>query len=190
MGKAFGLGLAGILGLALLFGIVYVSYSNKEVRLRNAATAQETANQAIFDNVWKTIAQTANVKDDYKEEFRKSWADILAANNSGSRMGSIQVFVNRVNPKFDGGALSKRLMVVIESQRKEFLNNQKKLVSIKQEHDNIRTTFPGSVVCGGRPELKITIVTSGRTQDTFDSGREDDISLRPGTQTPPADAKK
>jgi len=189
MGKVFALGMVGLLGIAILVGVIYVSYSNQEVRLRNAATAQETANTAIFDNVWKTIAQTANVKDDYKEDFRKSWTDILAANNSGSRMGSVQVFVNRINPKFDSG-LYKRLMVVIESNRKEFLNNQKKLVDIKREHDNVRTTFPGSLICGNRPELKITIVTSGRTQDTFESGREDDISLRPGQKTEAPATKK
>jgi len=168
----------GLLVFTVLGVVVYiVSTSNKEVRLRNEAGAQQKANEAIFDNVWKTIAQQANVKDDYKDDFRKVWQDIVQGQASGSK-GSLNVFVNRFNPNFDSD-IYKKLMNTIEGQRKEFLNNERKLIDIKREHDNLRQTMPSSLICGGRPEIEIKIVTSGRTQDVFESGKEDDINLRP-----------
>lgn len=180
--KGFLIGCGVLIGLFLLLagGIALwcISVSNNEVRLRTLAAAQQKANEAVFDNVWKTIAQQANVKDDYKEDFRKVWGDIVQGQSSGNRIGSVNAFVGRFDPKFDA-SLYKTLMVTIEGQRKEFLNHQKKLIDIKREHDNVRLTFPGNLICGSRPELEIKIITSGRAADTFESGRDDDISLRP-----------
>lgn len=191
--KGFLLGCAGlvVLGLVLVAGAIawYFSIVNSEARLRNAAAAQETANTAVFDNMWKSIAQIAEVNDDYKDTFRTAWKDILGANSGQGRATAVNVVMNRINPKLDS-SLSKKLMTVIEGSRKEFLNNQKKLIDIKREHDNLRTTMPSKLIVGSVPELKITIVTSGRTQDTFESGKEDDISIRPGKkkeETPKAE---
>ncbi len=181
--KGFLIGCGALIALVVLLGlgigIWCISVSNNEVRLRNAAAAQEKANEAVYDNVWKTIAQQANVKDDYKNDFKEVWAEIVKGQSEGARKGALSVFVNRHNPNFDSG-LYKKLMTTIEGSRKEFTNNQKKLIDIKREHDNVRTTFPGNLICGSRPELQIKIVTSGRTNDAFDSGRDDDVNLRPG----------
>jgi hypothetical protein len=164
-----------VVGGAALYG---VSISNQEVRLRNKAVAQQKANEAVFDNMWKTIAQTCEVKDDYKDTFRESWTKIISAQNSGEAASAIKVTINRINPKLSAKIFT-QTMTVIESSRKEFTNNQKQLVDIKREHDDIRQTWPGSMICGGRPELEITIVTSTRTGDAFKNGKDDDISLRP-----------
>lgn len=180
-GFFIGVGVLAVLALVVLGGgaLYALSLSNKEVRLRNEASAQQEVNEAIYDNVWKVIAQQANVKDDYKGDFKETWKAILEGQGSASRMGSINAFVTKFNPNFDAG-IYKRLMTTIEGSRKEFLVSQKKLRDIKREHDNIRTTFPGSLVCGSRPELEVVLVTSGKSKEAFESGREDDISLRPG----------
>jgi hypothetical protein len=166
-------------GAVLLIGAMmwYFGIVNREVTLRNQAKAQETANQAVFDNMWKSIAQIAQVNDEYKEDFRKSWKDILGAQSGDGRAATVNVVMNRINPKFDS-SLSKKVMTVIEGSRKEFLNNQEKLIDIKREHDNLRETVPSKWIVGSVAELKITIITSTRTSDTFESGKDDDISIR------------
>jgi hypothetical protein len=188
------IGCGSLIGLGLLLAVIVVfmnfSATNKEARLRNQANAQQEANTAIFDNMWKTIAQIANVNDDYKETFRTAWKEILGAQSEGGRATVVNVVMNHINPKLDS-SLSKKLMKVIESSRKEFTNNQKQLIDIKREHDNLRTTVPSKWFVGNVPPLEITIVTSGRTKDTFESGKEDDIELRPGhKKEEPAPAKK
>lgn len=172
------LGLMG-LGAVVVVGAVlwYFSIVNKEVTLRNSAKAQEKANEAVFDNMWKSIAQIAQVNDEYKDTFRTAWKDILGA-QSGDRATTVNVVMNRINPKLDS-SLSKKLMTVIEGSRKEFLNNQEKLIDIKREHDNLRETMPSKWIVGSAPELKIVIITSTRSDDTFQSGKDDDISIRP-----------
>ena len=176
---------AGFAAVVVCAVVWYFSIVNSEVGLRNQAKAQEKANEAVFDNMWKFIAQIAQVNDEYKEDFRKSWKDILGAQSGGDRVATVNVVMNHINPKLDS-SLSKKVMTVIEGSRKEFLNNQEKLIDIKLQHDNLRQKVPSSWVVGSQPELKITIITSTRTGDTFESGKDDDISIR---KKPPEEKK-
>lgn len=170
--------LASLFVVALLASMVYFSYSNSEIKLRNAANAQQQANEAIFDNVWKTIQQQAEVSSEYKNAFAEIWKDIISSRYQNARGGALMSFIKEHNPDFSPD-LYKKLMNTIESERKEFLNNQKKLIDLKREHDNMRTTFPGSLICGNRSELEITIVTSSKTQDVFENKKEENIEIFP-----------
>jgi hypothetical protein len=174
--------LAIIFGSIVLFGIVialmFVSYSNEEISLRNAAEAQQKANEAVFDNVWKTIQQEAEITENYKDSFHKIWKDIIGARYEKERGGALLSFIKEHNPNFST-KLYEKLMVTVESQRKEFLNNQKKLIDIKREHDNLIQQFPSSLVCGSRPELEIIIITSEKTEEIFKKKKEDDVNVFP-----------
>lgn len=167
-----------ILIIGLVVAIACVSYSNNEILLRNQATAQEQANEAIYDNVWKTISQQAQISQEYQDSFAKIWKDIIASRYENARGGALMSFIKEHNPEFSI-ELYKKLMVTVESERKEFLNNQKKLIDIKREHDNIRTTLPGSFIVGSRSELDITIVTSTKTKEVFERRVDDDVKVFP-----------
>ena len=178
--KLFVIALASVFGIAAVLAVVgvvtYFSYSNTEIGLRNEAKAQQEKNEAVFDTTWKIISQQCQIKDDYKDSFRATWKDLMEAQSSGARTASLSVFVNKINPNFDASVF-KKVMNTVESERKNFLNGQTKLLDIQREHENITTKFPGSLICSGRPPLKVVIVTSSKTQDTFESGKEDDVNL-------------
>lgn len=162
----------------VFFGLYGVSVVNNEISLRKQVEAQQKANEAVFDTVWKTISQQANVKDDYKEDFRKVWEDILKAQNSGD--SSFKVFINRVNPNFDS-EIYKKLMNTIEAQRKDFLNNQKKLLDINREHEFTINKFPNKFILqmfGNAQPIEVKIVTSEKTEEAFKTQKEDNIKLR------------
>jgi len=171
-----GCGVVGGIGLvfAVIFGLVVMGYYNREVSLRNQFAAQEKANEAVYDQVWKTISQQAQVTDEYKTGFRQVWAEIVKGTGGGQ--AALQVFVNRHNPQFDP-RLYLKLMNTIEGQRKEFTNNQKKLIDIKREHDNVRTRFPSRWFVGHRPELELKIVTSDKTDDAFKTGKDNETNV-------------
>ena len=38
-------------------------------------------------------------------------------------------------------------------------------------------TWPGSMFVGNRPEIEIAIVTSTKTEETFKTGKEDDVEV-------------
>jgi len=172
--------IAGIatLTIGLIVIVTYISTNNNEVRLRNQAAAQEQANEAIYDNVWKTISQQAQISQEYRDSFAKIWKDIISARYENARGGALMSFIKEHNPELSI-ELYKKLMVTVESERKEFLNNQKKLIDIKREHDNIRTTFPSSLIVGNRPELDITIVTSTKAKEVFENRIDDDVKVFP-----------
>jgi hypothetical protein len=169
--KGILIGLALTVGLCistcLIAVLVVISYQNSEVRLRNAAQAQQQANEAVFDNLWKTVSQQAQVSNEYKDSFGKIWKEIIAGRYDNNH-GSMASFIKEHNPEFSP-ALYKKLMNTIEASRKDFLNNQKRLIDIHREHQNLVNTFPGSLVCSNKT-LDIVIMTSDKTQDAFHHG--------------------
>ena len=93
----------------------------------------------------------------------------MSAQSQTGRGGAVTVMLSKINPKFDSKIYFK-VMSVVEAGRKEFLNNQKQLIDIKREHDNLRTKAPSRWFVGNVPEMEIKIVTSGRTAEAFDTG--------------------
>lgn len=154
---------------------MWVSANNKEVRLRNRLTAQQKANEATFDQTWKVIQQQAGVTTEYKESFRSTFTDIMNARYSGDKNAStLMKWVKEANPHFDS-SLFKTLMNTIEAQRTNFTREQKLLLDLQREHNDVLTTFPSSLFVGGRAPIEVKIVTSGKTNQSFETGEENDV---------------
>jgi hypothetical protein len=65
----------------------------------------------------------------------------------------------------------------IESERAGFFMEQKQLIDLNNEHRIIRQTFPSSMFIGGRPDIKITIISSDATKKVMETGKENDINV-------------
>jgi uncharacterized protein YdiU (UPF0061 family) len=152
-----------------------ISYNNRYVQLNNLASAQEKANEIIFDSVWKIISQKAQIADKYKDSFNKIYADLMAG-RYGNDNGQLMKWVQESNPQFDSSVF-KSIMDTVQGKREEFASVQIKLRDIKRESDNLRQMFPSSLFVGGKPELKVKIVTSEKTDSVFNAGKEDDIKV-------------
>jgi hypothetical protein len=165
--------LIGIIGV-----LMYFSYSNAEVRLRNQITAKQRANTAVFDTCWKIIQQQCQISNQYKDGFKEIYTGLMEGRHY-EKGGALMKFITEANPSFDV-KLYEKVANSIEGQRMSFLRAQEELIDLKREHDNVRTLFPGCIFVGGRPEIDIKIVTSTKTDETFNTGKEDDVSL-PGS---------
>lgn len=174
---------AGVLAvvsfICILFvlGIATLGVLNTNADLRARAAAQQKANEASFDTVWKILQQKAGVVAQYKEDFKAIWPELIAGRYQSG--GSLMKWVQERNPNFDS-SLYKDLMVSIESERKEFLRDQKTLIDIKREHDQLRTRpISGFLLSlfGNSSEIEITVVTSGRTNEAFGTGEDNDVEL-------------
>jgi len=170
-----------VVGLFVLTGLGIVGWwigtSNKEIDIRNQATAQQQANTAVFDKVWKTIQQVAGVSDQYASNFKEIYNGIMKERYQGDAKGApLFKWIQEQNPNFSTDLYAK-VSDAVESNRAEFLMVQKRLIDIKREHDNIRLKFPSSIVVGGRPALEIQIVTSTKTEKAFATGKDDDVDL-------------
>lgn len=181
----------GIVALVLVGSISScVSYGNSEQRLRNQINAQVTSNKVTFDNVWKVIAQKAQVTETAKDAFRDIYVDIMNARYQDGG-GQLAKFITEQNPNFDM-SLFKDLMNTIEAQRGEFKNEQRKLIDLCRAHNDLLTTFPSWMFLIWRSPIgaDCVIVTSAKTDVTFQSGQENDINVFPTKQPPAAPGTK
>jgi len=90
--------------------------------------------------------------------------------------GQLMKFITEANPNFDI-RLFEKVSNSIEGQRTAFMRDQQKLIDLKREHDNVLTTMPGSFFVGSRPPVEIKIVTSTKTEKTFETRKEDDVDV-------------
>jgi len=170
-----------IIGIAtIVVGLLIVGpaigFHNAEVRLRNGVEAQQKANEATFDRVWKVLSQQAQVAEQHKDAFKEIYTDIMSDSAGGN--SRLLAFVQSVNPTFDQSSFT-NLQASIESNRRDFEREQKSLIQKWTAHRDHIQTFPNSVYAGifGRGEIDITVVTSNRTKRTFETGQENEEDL-------------
>lgn len=177
-GAKFGiLGAAVGVVLTLIIASMWIGASNDEVHLRNLAAAEQDKCKLVHDNVWKTIKQKGGVTEGAYDKFREVFKDIFSERYQGGG-GSLAKVITENNPTFDM-SLYQDLLRTIEAKRQEYMVAQSKLRDIKNSHDDLRGSFPSSIFVGGRPELKIILVTSDTTESVYGSGRDNDIETFP-----------
>lgn len=168
-------GIGSVVVLALVVVFMYISANNAEVGLRNRGKAKQKANTTTFDNCWKTVQQLAQVADKHKDAFKEVFVGLNEARHY-DKGGQLFKFITESNPAFDS-ALYQKVANAIEAHRAEFTRDQKELIDIKREHDDLLAKIPSSWFVGSRAPLEIVIVTSSKTEDTFRSGKEDDVDV-------------
>jgi len=168
-----------VIGLVLVAVIplfMYVSYNNQEVAVRNQTEAQQETCKAFFDKVWKIIKQQAQVAEKHKDAFKEIYGDVMKGRYGNARGGALLSFVKEHNPQFDSTLFTK-LATSIEAQREGFFREQKKLIDLKRRHDNLREQIPSGWFVGGRAEIEIVVITSGKTEKTYETGEENDVDV-------------
>ena len=152
-----------------------IGVSNREIRLRNQITASQRDNQNEFDLMWKKIAQVTQVTQAERSSVERIILEYAQARTSSSA-GTFVNAVREVVPTMDSTAFT-NLQNILVAYRDRFATRQTRLLDLKREHDDILMTFPGSLFVGGRAQIDVQIVTSGRTQETFVTGEDNDVDL-------------
>jgi len=163
--------------VGITFGVIGVGWSNTEIELRNLAEAQQESNKVIYDKVWKVIKQKAQITDKYAKDFKSVYNGMMEKRYSADK-GNNPTFkwIKEHNPDFSV-EMYKDIADAVEGLRAEFAMVQKRLLDIKKEHDNLRQRFPSSLIVGSRKALDIKIVTSTKTEETFASGKEENVDV-------------
>lgn len=176
--KEFVVGLLVVVGLFgfCLFG-KGVSVYNTHISLKTQIEAKQKANETIFDNMWKKISQTTQVSDKYKDGFK----EVLIAYTTGRSKGDSQLLMDWTKeaiPAFDS-SIYKQINNVITSSRDDFTKNQEILIDLSRQHNQFIQRFPNNLFCGvlNIKPIEIKVVTSTKTEQTFETGKEDDIKL-------------
>ena len=166
--------ITAVIAFALfIIGISYVNVNNQEVTLRNLFKNQKGVIEANYDKMWKVISQQAEIPEKAKDSFKEMYTTLIEGRYKDA---SMMKWIKEQNPQFDW-SLYKTLMVSVEALRTEFFNEQKKILSIKNQHDDLRMTIPNKWFLGDVQELEYKIVSSTTTKTVLQSGVEDNISL-------------
>jgi len=167
--------LLGIIFVVIMGGFAfmnYINYSNEEIMLRNQIEAQEDSNGAFFDKMWKIIQQQAEVSAEYKDSFKDIYTGLIEGRYDGNGRGQLMSWIQESNPNFDVSLYSK-LMTSIEAERKGFFVEQQKLIDLGRAHDNLLEVFPSSMFLAGRDPIEITVIKSAKTEEVFNTGKEE-----------------
>jgi hypothetical protein len=165
-----------VLGGSVFAGI-YFSTVNREAQLVNQGEAQQKVCMTTFDKVWKTIEQKVQILDAYRDDFKSIIFGEMSQRYQGEVKGAPMfkwLTEHNINVSTE---LYKEIMDCVEANRAEFNTAQKRLVDIKLQHDNMLVTAPWNMFLAGKKPLEIKLVTSSKTEKTFESGKEDDIQL-------------
>ncbi len=140
-----------ITGILLIFGLVlfstYRSTYDRDVNLRSKFKGQEGAIEANFDGMKKILHDEAKIPVMYANDVKDLYAKLADGRMSENGDGSLMKWIQERNPNFDV-SLYKSLMDKIESLRKEFEYEQKKMLAIVEQHDNLRNEFWSSMFLG------------------------------------------
>ena len=168
--------LIAIVAIVLLLVGINWGCGSAEVSKRNQVFAQQEICKANFDKMWKIIETQAQVPSQYKEDFLEIYQTMMEGRYGEDDGNVVFKWINEANPQYTPELYSK-LMVSIEANRNEFFQEQKKLISAKQEHDNFRMKlkiFPVSILYFGTvDEVQITTITSQKTVDVYKTGKEE-----------------
>ena len=169
---------ASVIGILVIIVVLMgIGYKNTEIELRNQSVAQQKANEVIYDKTWKVISQKAQIADKYESAFKDIFVGLMNERYEGDEKSNPTFkWIHEQNPNFST-ELYKELGDSISGLRAEFARVQNRLVDIKREHDNLLQRIPSKWFVGGKEPLDIKIVTSTKTDKTFESGKEDDVKL-------------
>lgn len=172
-----GFSLVFVLSLTVCGSVL--SFNNASVDLETQIKSQYTKNQAVYDTVWKSIKETANVADAHSDKLKA----IVVASVQGRYANDDGVLFKAIAESNTAGLptdLYKKVQQIIESGRQQFLANQVELVARKQTYEKHLNTVPNVFYARllGFPKINLSeydIVTSDRTEQAFSSKRADEI---------------
>jgi len=171
----------GVFTLGIVFVVVIATvvaaFYNKEVGLRTTIEQKQVDNKSEFDNMWKKIAQVAQVTDAQKNALKEIFVAHAEA-RGGVGNGGIMKWLQESVPHVDTSTFN-NLQNIITGSRDSFTMRQKELLDLKREHDKLLRSFPSNIILGmfGRQPIDVTIVTSTKTDESFKTGKDDDVNV-------------
>jgi hypothetical protein len=168
--------LLGVLGTLLVGAMMLFSYRNTEVALRNRFTTEVQNVEASHDNMWKILAQKAQVSSEYRQSFEKVFPQIIEGRYSGEKGNSLMKFIQESNPTFDT-SLYRDVMQSIEAERRSFLGAQRQAMDVAREYNTYTQQMPATLFLGSPQPLVYKVISSSRSQQAMETGTDDDTDL-------------
>lgn len=182
----FMIGLGIVLVLLLGFGMTGCSIRSREIDLRRAYLANEKAIQTAHDNMWKTISQKYELSNEWKDGFIAVINAAVEGRKGGALFKSVQENMNGLPDN-----VVREVMATVEGKRDMLTRQMNQGIDKAREHNahvekwNI---VPFSMFLASTEMIDAKIITSGRTNQAWESGEDNDVSLKKSDEKKPAKA--
>lgn len=175
-----------LIALAIIIPLVIilvqvVSLKNQDSILRNKFTAKLSERTAFYDKMFKTIKQKGKITLKLDSSFVNIVKITMAGRKDGE--GLMMKWVTEQNPTVqftEVSALYKDLSRTIETQREEFFIEEKYLMDIKLQSDNLLDVFPGGFILQslfGLQKLVYKPITSDQTDAVMRTGKDNNTEV-------------
>jgi hypothetical protein len=172
-------------GIVMLIVVVttVIGAQNSLVTMEEGVSAQYADNQNNYDNMFKKFQEAAQVPAMYTEDLQKVYSSAIKSRYGEEGSKALFQFIKEQNPNFDAG-LYKNLQAMIEAGRNSFQSAQTTLLDKCRIYKTELRVWPNSFLASflGFPKVDLekvcTVVTSDRTQNAFDTKKDEAIKLR------------
>jgi hypothetical protein len=166
----------GFIG-TIVFGLTVLSWHNTASSLRNSYEMKVVANSSELDNLWKKIKQSAQVPEQKKEAFKEIFNSYASSRSTGGE-NQTMTWIKESVPNVDLKVYD-QLMNIITGSRDTWTMKQTELVSIAEQYNALLVSQPKGFFLSvfGHQKIDPKVITSERTEQTFSTGKDDDISL-------------
>ncbi|MEC0230376.1 hypothetical protein [Paenibacillus alba] len=177
----FVIGCLGFIGVILVIAIISAAmlwgHRNTAIALDEKIKAQHVSNKSNYDNMWKRFKEMAQVTDMQADDIKKVYTDLIAGRYNDT--GALFKIVQEQNPQMNKDLYAK-LQNEISAGRTEFDRNQKKIADLVREYNtHIRKhVLMNSIFHFETMDANKFIITSERTSDAYQTGKDDEVKLR------------
>ncbi|MDP3800171.1 MAG: hypothetical protein Q8Q90_01985 [bacterium] len=175
---------AGILTImAISLGMGFIGFQNTCKDFEIQIEAQYTDNQNVYDNGYKEVLEKSEVPEMYTDQLKELYSQVMSGRYGEEGSKALFQFIQEQNPTLDA-EIFRQIQQSIETFRRRFTQAQRELVAKKQAYQQYyAATTSGRFynMLGGYPKADMArydIVTSGRTEETFSTKKDEPLKLR------------
>jgi len=174
-----GISFLGILGIVAMS---YISAYNTGNRLENTIKATYEDNQNVLAQYGNRIAEAAQIPAMQRDDLAAVVTAALDARYGEEGSKAMFQFIQEQNPTIDSTVYT-QLQRMIEAGRIDFANAQTRLIDQKRVYETALGSFWGGtwMRIAGYPKINLDeydIVINARTEEAFQTGKEEAIQLR------------
>lgn len=171
----------GILGVVIALGVlivgVLISANNTAAAFDASVKYQHSNNKNVLASFNQKVLEVAQVPEMMRDDLVKVATAALQGRYGADGSKAVFQMLKEQNPTLDPSLYTK-IQQVIESGRTEFQTSQTRLLDIKRSYETALTSAPQGPLMKllGFPKVPLdsyNIVTTGRVERAFESGKED-----------------
>lgn len=181
MNKTILAAIVALVGLVFV-GIVTIGWGlsiyNTQAGLKNGYEMKVVDNRNEYDAVWKKISQVCQIADAKKDAFKEIFTSYASARTTQGA-GQVMTWIKENAPTGIDLKVFDNAQNIIVASRDSFVMRQKELVGKAEVYNYNLTQMPKGAILKlfGFQPIDPKIVTSTRTEEAFNTGKDDDTTL-------------